>query len=276
MRALFIVLLLAVLVVIANLFAQPFTERDIAFLSRDACFYQPDNAVFSGATQYMKKVADYSDDGWGDAKTFTLSCWVKVQADGASKTIFNIANSSVVDRMYLIVGTDGRLVINGMQFSGALVLAMLSTNTFTVAKGWQHLFVCINVADATQTKIYINGVLDATNTQTRVDAGIDQAGINYQYFMGAYHGNAFPMNGALSEFWFNDTYLDNPTLFISNGCPVYLGTDGTGPGQTPILYFKGSNNLFNVVIGSATPEGNWGITNGPLTFTNSRPRVGAL
>lgn len=278
LRVLFTVLLLSVLAVITQIVAQPFSERDLAFLGDrgSSCAYLADNAVFNGQTQYMRKVADFSDNGLGDQVTFTFSCWVKRHAINADHMIYFSANGSGVDRMHIYLSANNVLRLAGFQFSGAQVFAMVGSNTVTVDKGWMHLFAAVNLADATQTKIYINGMLDATNAQTRVNTAIDMSGINHQYLIGIYPGNLNSFHGAMAEFWFNDTYIDNPTLFITNGCPVDLGADGTNPGQTPVFYFKGSNNLFNVVIGSTSVEGNWGITNGPLTFTNTRPRVGAL
>lgn len=264
MKRLIAGLLICVLFIIAAVFA----SEPMQF----APFMRPNTYVANNASftpgQYMKAQADYSDNGIANTVTFTFSGWIKRNTDGTNAMILSFGTTAPQDRFYIFINAGNVVQSAGISSGAATVFAMVGSNQITTASGWTHIYVCANLADATQTKIYVNGIIDATNAQTRVNTAIQFEGLSYHYYIGRYAGSALNFfNGAMSELWWNDTYFDDPTKFIQNGCPVNLGTDGSGPtGSQPAFYFRGSGNAFNVSSGTAgAPAEPFGITNGPLT-----------
>ena len=249
--------------------SQPFSDKDISIYGDDCrCSYEATNAVFNGNSQYMKAQADYSDNGIANTTTFTFSGWVNRSLNNSNAMILSFGTTAPQDRFYIYINAGNVVQTAGISSGAATVFAMVGSNQITVASGWTHIYVCANLADATQTKIYINGIIDATNAQTRVNTAIQFEGLSYHYYIGRYAGSALNFfNGAMSELWWNDTYLDDPTKFIQNGCPISLGANGETPtGAQPAFYFKGGSSGFHVSSGTAGGVAEpFGITNGPLT-----------
>jgi len=165
-------------------FAHAFTWGNLAsvrnFHRASTTNYLANNAVFDGFTQYMFKTADYNGLGLGDSPGFTFSGWVKRGTNDTDSMIFQFSNASSSDRLQLYIDSLNRVHVGAFNSSATLLLSMVGTNTIKVTNGWTHILVAVNLG-TTNTKIFVNGILDATNAQTRINGTIDFQGIDYRY-----------------------------------------------------------------------------------------------
>jgi hypothetical protein len=227
--------------------------------------YDAVTAVFDGTNDWMRLTSS-GPTGLADGKTFTLSAWVKINgADGSSQILTDFGVGGTV-RLLIHRNTSNVIRLLGLNAAAAVILDVAGSTAVTSATGWFHLYVCIDLANTSNRKIYIDGVADTLTVTTYTNDSIDFVGTNYIYSIAA-DVDAVPVfkgNIALSELWFNDSYLDDVSKFATDNCPISLGSDGSTPtGSAPVFYLKGEGNAFNVNSGTG---GNFTVS-GSLTTT---------
>jgi hypothetical protein len=227
--------------------------------------YDAVTSVFDGTNDYMTLVSG-GPTGLIDGNKFTFSTWIKFGSDGTWATIVDYSTSILGLRFLIRRNDDNTLLVFANNSGGTEILRISTTETFTVADGWTHLYVCIDLSDTAKRKIYKDSTPCTLTVTTYNTAGtIDYVGAGFNYRIGARADGAVDkMNAALSEYWWDDSYLDDLTKFVTDGCPIDLGADGSTPtGAAPVFYFKGEGNAFNVNSGTG---GNFTVT-GTLTTT---------
>lgn len=235
----------------------------------DTTSYIAKTAVFDGSNDYMTRATTMT--GLADGNKVTFSGWVRF--DGGNGTYQKLLEFATAARnvRFGVQRTDANLIhIYGYNTTPTVVLSVFSTTTVTTSDGWTHIYICIDLSDTAKRKIYINGISDTLTVSTYDTSGtIDLEGASYYHRVGASTSNdggaaPYKLNGALADYWFDDSYLDDPTLFYNSGSPVPLGGDGSIPtGASPVIFFQLGGNSFGVNYGTA---GTFTVT-GSLTET---------
>lgn len=180
-----------------------------------------------------------------DGKAFTLSTWVRFDgSDGVQVQIFGIGSDvEANDGLLIKKNASNQITILGSSATPATILDATSSQTFTTASGWVHIYIAINLANSSQRHIYFNGTEDSSVTWTTyTDANLDliaSAGDTTEIAMT--RSNTEHLVGALAEFWFNDAYLDAPNSFrcSPSNHPITLGSNGSLPlGSAPAVYLS--------------------------------------
>jgi hypothetical protein len=237
------------------------------------CYSDPDTyiactAVFDGSNDYMSLTSS-GPGGLADGNKLTFSTWVKFNADGTWANIFDASTSTPAVRCLIRRNDNNTILVYGVNSAGAEILRIDTTDTFTVADGWVHLYACIDLSDTAKRKIYKNGTpCGLTVTTYNTGGTIDFIGANFGYRWGArVDGAGDKLTAALADTWFNDDYLDNTALFASGGDPINLGYWGETPtGTPPVFYFHASGNDFIRNFGTGgdfTLTGSLGTTTPP-------------
>jgi len=213
-----------------------------------------------GGTAYMNTTS--IPTGLSDGKTMTMSFWGRVTSDSGTTIVYQFFASSA-SRVRIRRGSGNKLTVFG---NGILDIA--SNTSLNVALGLFHAYVCVDMDSKANTKIYINGVSDGwTETTFSVGSTLDHTGASGTWSIGANSTGTEIHPGDMTEFWFNDQYLDNPLLFRSaRGRPMDLGTTGQNPtGSAPVFYYSrnGGGTSWNVNGG----------TGGNMTFTGTPTNV---
>jgi hypothetical protein len=216
--------------------------------------YVANTAVFDGA-DWMRMSA--VPTGLADSKVFTCSFWVKFNGgNGSDLVILNGASSG--STRFMIYRTSGnKLGFVGRDSGGSLILFGNSNTNTTSASGWVHYYICIDLANSALSKIYRNGADDTPASWTVfTDAAIDFAMAAPTYTIGAQSDDTTPLNASVSEFWFNDGYLDAPTQFASGGHPI-------APPAGAAMYYS-QNGSGNSWATDSSGNGNTMTVTGPL------------
>lgn len=234
----------------------------IVLLSGSSPSYIP-YAASSDGNDYMSTAV--APTGLADGKQFTCAFWLKMAAnDGVLKRIYRYEDNGVT-KLGISRNASNFIQLAAQSSSSATTILSLVTNTtITVSSGWVHVYICIDMTSSALAKIYFNGVSQPLTITTYTDDAIDQTSSTatdaWTIFATAAGGDN--LNGSLSEFWYNDSYLDDPSKFYDNGGPVDLGATGQLPtGSQPVFYFSrtGSGNSWDTNAG----------TGGNMTITGS-------
>lgn len=223
---------------------------------------------FNGSTNYLN-AGQFNLTG----NAITLEGWVKVNAfKTAFPYITSVAGIEVADNNSAMLRFgDGNLANNKLQFIlsfGSSQVKLNSNSTFST-NTWYHVAATY---DGASMKLYINGVLDASNTRT---GNFTANGIMY---LGRNYENARALNGSLDEFRVWKRALSAQEI-VNNNCDVAPNSqgleanwkmdEGSGTGALD----ETSNSHFATLINMS--NNNW-ITNvacaSPLSTSNMRLR----
>jgi hypothetical protein len=229
------------------------------------------NADFDGTNDRLTRA---SLTGVATGKTFTFACWVRVDGpDDAQLSIIDMSASfDGASYFHVYRNSSNKIEILGRSATGATIHLTGETSiSVTAASGWTHIYICVDLSDPTKRHIYIDDVEDMgvnwsvyNNSDINFTHGSSAWGIG-----GSGLGHSILFDGAMSELWFQTTYFDDPSKFISGGCPVDLGAAGETPtGVSPALYLSsnGSGDLWRV---DSSGNGNDFAVQGELTTTTS-------
>lgn len=208
-----------------------------------------------------------------DAKTFTMSVWARFDGgDGVLKSIFTVGTNSR-DNLIVSKNTNNFITILGYDSTPALVLDATSSQGFTASANWVHIYMAIDLANSSNRHIYFNGIEDssvtwATYTDATLNLDADAGDVNK---VGSnFTGTAQRLFAALAEYWFNDTYFNDPTKFrCPANHPISLGSTGNIPtGSAPVVYLSlnGSGNSWAT---DSSGNGNTFTVTGTLGSTTS-------
>lgn len=222
-------------------------------ISRYTNNYVPTTAVFDGSSDYLA-VTNSAPSGLADGKTFTFSGWFKkMGGDGVAQVLFAIGDETGSTRLGVNITSGNLIQLAARNAADAIILNLSGDSTITAAKGWLHFYACIDMANTSNRKIYVNGREEVLSVTTYTDDTIDLVGTDYRYVVATSSGvGASLYTGAAAEIWWNDSYLDSVSSFYKAPAqPQNLGSDGSTPtGSQPVFYLKGSGNAFNVNSGT--------------------------
>jgi hypothetical protein len=243
----YLLILAAVLVGLAPGLPAQFLINPYRFASAPAGF-TANTAVFELANlEYIRRSTSITGIA-ADGGVCTISLWLNISgSDSAERYIFSAADGAA-QRFGFARTTAGFLEIYAVSGAGSVRVSMVTNETSVLAaSGWQHIYACIDTSSAAACKIYVNGNDQTTSTKTINAGDIDFFPATWRYSIGASSSTTptTTLDGALAEFWFSNTYLDDPTKFATAGVPISLGTTGQTPtGSSPDIYLSlsGSGN----------------------------------
>jgi hypothetical protein len=235
--------------------------------------YNAPYSVFDGSADYLESTS--APAGIADGKAFTVHFAFATTSLSVLQRPITFSTSTAI-RFTVSILTTGNLYINGVNTSGVTVLEAQTANaTFSINRNYV-VEISIDLANASNRHIYVNGVSASTTwftysndliqflitTTPRYRIGANAATTPAQYFV-----------GRLGALWFNTSYIDlsqaaNLAKFVSgtgiNAAPVDLGATGQLPtGTSPLLYLPLYGN--NAARNLGTGGGGFGVISGPYT-----------
>lgn len=237
----------------------------------DAAAYVADAVTFDGTNDYLTRGEDF--DANSDGKEGTVVFAVKFNGgDGALQRIFE----STSTRGLSINRTDTNIFhFEGRDSGGVTRLTIESDSAYVAASGWLVVMASWNLATGAG-HFYVGHTEDMAASPTLVDADIDYTRANHS--VGANPIGSSKLNADLGDFWFGLGYIDlsveaNRLKFIdAMGKPIDLGSDGSKPGVSPILFLHlgdGETPADNYAINAGAGGGM--TVNGALAVAVSSP-----
>ena len=217
----------------------------------------------------------------GNQRTFTVSVWIKADADNDNRTIFH--SNTWPSEPWFLIGisslNDG-LVVRSYTGSVSPADHQKRTNTGVTEGSWQHIVVAIDTTDtndANKVKIYFNGTQQTTFatdygwTTDDYDTGVGQTAHEQQIGEEAGLGRYF--NGEMAEFYMIDGQQLAPSNFAEDvggtwTAIKYEGTFGTAGFH---LDFADSSDLGNDVSGNGEHFNEVNIVSGNQITSNLPP-----
>lgn len=227
------------------------------------------NATEFNNGPYMTNTSNLT--GIANGKTGTLSVWIRIDALPQNGELMWIWNATNPYFTVTIFSSTGNVQINGLTSASATTLAMGSSAGYSPSTKWLNILASWNLATGA-TNLYINNVSD-NNTTLALNNNINYAPSSGQIRIGSDSTAVANFDGAISEFWFDTSFMDlsvlsNRQKFINAGAPVSLGSTGQTPtGSSPLLYLKSAAGQFNVNSGTG---GNF-VTTGSLSIASTNP-----
>jgi len=174
-------------------------------------------------------------------------------------------------RIFASRQADDTIRVQYEKAAGGINVQFNSTNTFTtsVNTGWHNLLFATNFSTST-FDIYLDDAVLAGSFGTSPNSG-DTDWTVTNWAIGANTSGAIKLDGDLAEFYITAaetldiSMQSNRRKFISsNGKPVDLESDGSGPtGTAPLIYFSGATATWhtNDSAGSPSPPPAPGVAN---------------
>jgi predicted outer membrane repeat protein len=221
----------------------------------------------NNSTSHYVDLSDHADD-FGGLATGTISAWVKPDADGPTPgvlTIFSVSNSSVgSEEMRFFVANEGSFgtgtLVYGVR-AGTSNGDVVSANANLLDGEWHHVAVTVGAANTAQ--IYIDGVLEGTNTisfMTDLSANASALGRNLD--------NTF-VDGTNPGQWFFGGGMDDVGLWDDSLAPAEVQALVRLAQHVQLNYNLGqAEQLFNLAdagsgmieVGGRTWEGVTGLS----------------
>lgn len=204
---------------------------------RRTAAFTANTAVFDGTNDY---ISVSSLTGLSDSKVFTFSCWANFSGGNGTLQYICQFTTAGTARFYIVKNASNQIDILGRNAAGTNILILRGNVAITDATGWVHIYVCIDLANTSNRKIYTNGTSNTLTVTTYTDDTIDFAiATTPKYTIGASSSGGNKVFATLAELWMDDTYLDNVAAFASAGKPIYLGANGQTPtGTAPAMYYS--------------------------------------
>jgi hypothetical protein len=238
--------------------------------------YTAEAVTFDG-TDSLEKTSNLT--GLSNGKQFTVSTWLYT---GVSSTYGVFGNHGFKVYAQWRLG-DNRIDFVGNSTSG-LILNDQAASTFNAGE-WYHILYSVDLGVASSnTQCYVNDTQATITHATFSDADLafDSGAISAGWTVGSIYDNT-PANdpfqeivGDMSEFWWDDSFLDlttetNRRKFITaDGQPVDLGSDGSTPtGSSPKMYFTGEASTWNA--GTNAGSGGAFTMNNAVTDSSNEP-----
>lgn len=229
------------------------------------------NAVhFDGTNDFLTRGADLT--GNADTDAFLLSLWFDMTGgDAANKNFVDHDN----DRINLTRLFGGAIRIT-LRNSSDTILWTADTDvdyTTSTNSGWNHLLIAANLGSTPTGLVYVNDAQVSLTESTSPTTGtIDWTTTDYEF--GGVLGGGQEIDADIAEVYMTNETLDISMIscrrkFISsNGKPVDLESDGSGPtGTAALIYFSGATATWHTNDGT----GGGFTENGALTDGSSSP-----
>lgn len=218
----------------------------------DAPAYAPEAILFDGSTDFMLRSSALA--GLPDGKQGTLSAWIR--ADGPPLDTRTIFSGDDIGDLHLVAQrliTSNAFTVNARNAADAIVLNFTSAGS--LSPEYRHVLASWDLATLT-IQLYLDDASDLAAGSTAVDDDIAYSLPN-RWNIGAIQSGALLFPGALSDFYFTDTFLDltvesNRRKFIDEiGNPVFLGEKGENPtGSAATVYMRGNQTDQGINSGS--------------------------
>jgi hypothetical protein len=183
--------------------------------------------------------------GSGDSSTCSYGFWVKFNSDGTDEGLIYITGF----RWRVYRNTSNQIqVLHRKINSSTNIVNLVSNETITVADGWTHVFVTVDIASSANTKMWFNGVEDTAMTETTLTNDGPMEFTEGSHRIGNMNGSinqTSDLNGQMGELWFNNSAIADTDVpkFINGGKPADLGSDGSTPtGSAPVWYLSRNGN----------------------------------
>lgn len=229
---------------------------------------------FDGTNDFLTR--DAALTGSADGKIFLLSCWLRVLGgSGTARRIITFTTGASTSRLTINFNASDNIGMTGRDSAAALIL----DGSFTppADTDWHHILISVDLGNASNRAIYVDGTLSSPTWSTYVDAIIDLVPTTTpNATIGSTPNGAALFVGDLAELffdtpatWFDPSTGGNLAKFISGGAPVDLGADGSTPlGVQPLICLNAATTgawATNVGSGGGFTE-NGALTDGGLAL----------
>lgn len=228
--------------------------------------YNAAASTFDGSADYMSRT---SLSGIADGKVFTAAFSVSQDTFTSPETyqyVFGIKQSGSV-RFGIRFDTAGNLHIFGANSGGSTRLYILigRANMKYATNKYIHIAMSVDLTDTAKRWVAINGQTVSFSPADYQNDDLDFT--TNEYAVGSRDSSGERLDGELSDFWFDTTYIDlstnNPFYDIETDKPKFLGESGELPtGSAPLIYLPlWANDSGN----NKGTGGNFTVSSGPYT-----------
>jgi hypothetical protein len=226
--------------------------------------YNAPYSTFDGAADYLSRTTALT--GIADGKTFTVNLSFSYTA-GTTKYIVTFGSYT----FSILVNSLGSLNISANNSAGTQILLATTPNSSIVAARNYTLTASMDLANAANRFVYLNGVAQSVTWSIYTNDTIDFALATPSYIVGRNISTTY-FNGKIGALWFNTSYIDlsapdNLAKFVTgtgiDAKPVDLGATGELPtGTSPIIYLPMYGNNAGKNYGTG---GDFTVNSGPYT-----------
>lgn len=217
--------------------------------------------VFDGTSDGLSAT---SLTGTADGKQGTISLWAYFNNLPSTNPRFMYFGNGIDQQFTIYQNTSSGFSVWGQNVSGTNVLLAHSTTTLTTGT-WYHIIASWDLSTTTY-QLYINDTVDSVTPSTITNDNIDYTVTDFTLMYNKFPSPANFIDADISEFWFDDSYIDistttNRRKFITaSGTPENVGSDGSTPtGTSPLIYFSGVASTWNAGTNSGA-GGNFTMT----------------
>jgi hypothetical protein len=240
--------------------------------------FVPGAVNLDGTNDWLTRAAGIT--GGADGKLFTFSAFLNPAADQTQRLLtanLTLGGAAGADVMLgIALGLTGTVVLVGRNAAGTIILNLVtSTTPILAANGWHHLYIAIDLANASNRHIFVNGVTQALTVTTYTNDAIDMTVADWT--IGATSNGTNKFSGDMAEVWFKDVFLDpatNLSSFARNNKPQNLYVNGARPGAAaPLIYLGGHSRYNGLTSAWHTNRGSGGgfTVTGALTDASTNP-----
>jgi hypothetical protein len=210
---------------------------------------------FDGTNDYLVRASDFT--GNADSKKFTICGWFANLNSGSGLTpqIWIAGDFTGGNAGFSVnAQSSGLINISGSNAAGGGILQVLSTaGALPSSATWKWLGISIDMANSSQSKIYVNDTDVTATPSTFTNDTFDLTkSIHYCGATNSGSGAFNLLQSDVAELWVGyGQHIDfsieaNRRKFVtSSGKPTFLGADGSTPtGVAPTVYFRGGASTF--------------------------------
>jgi hypothetical protein len=227
--------------------------------------YNAAASTFDGSADYLSRSSSLS--GSTASKTLSGSVNLKFNSGVTNTPVIDITDSSNVNgngRMYFRV-LNGELNVFGSNASGTTILSISTSGAGLVSNKFYNISFSVNLANAAQRFLAIDGVNQSLSVTTYTDDSVDIA--SNRQLVGGFAAGSSLWGGEMSDLYLDDSYIDlssdNPFYDTETDKPKYLGASGELPtGSAPLIYLPLYANDAGNNLGTG---GDFTVTSGPYT-----------
>tara|TARA_R110000796_G_C14522142_1_gene431010 strand:- start:399 stop:1154 length:756 start_codon:yes stop_codon:yes gene_type:complete len=229
-----------------------------------------DAVTFDGTNDYLTRGADLT--GNVNGKSGLISAWLKTDSNSANRSIWRATTADAEIEIYR--RSDNKVWVTFQDTGQHRDIFYKSGTSLVSADGWVHWMFAWDTA-AGVSEMYFDGVQDSPSLDTNVNDTLDYTNNNHHFF--ASTSGAQKWDGDVSEFYITlnetlDITSSTNRAKFSDGSPVSLGADGSGPtGNSPIIYLHiDEEETANNFADNAGTGGGMTV-NGALTTAATKP-----